>query len=519
VALERIYLVPPLAFARVGASPTPCDAFLWGPNDISPRGSGTTTLIPTETLRVAADGSLSAHIPTDIVFRDEEGIRPVCPFLELHCDSSDGSGTRQAGPLTHAQLRAWGGELSDVRWSIQISNLKAFHYTYEDGDRVDARAEISADQHAQVTLVGSSPTATPLIRGTRGIPMGAVHAARPSTSFPEIRLRFHAPKGLIYGPENLRERIAELDYDLEVGSTRPNAEWRGFDLPAANLVVNPEASWPRYVPDLATLGPFLGNDYRNTPGGLLAAPHARIPWLPDAPIRQRSLGLVDDVSDGIVTCQLRLGGKEFTAVARIVVGPPDFAPANRPPVSLADNLADREDRDGVRALQEWTRAELGEIVIDILERAFETSELVHKDYQNLRSARTNLSELADAGPRSPFDADDVRTMLWPVPSPALVIEGRISAMTLSETGNWKHRRHAAIEYLEDRFRENPSAFEQWIRRPVDPNGYYDRRMPALMRGSDGRPFHLTRRQWEIFRAWIQALKADAPAAGMARGKP
>jgi len=518
--LKRIFIVPPLAFARVGTSSTPCAAFLWGPNDVSSRGSGTTTLQPIETLDIASDGTVSSSTPDTIIFRDNEGIRPVCPFFELHADWINEAGIPHSGPVTEVLLGEWGIALSDIEWKVELGNLKAFHYTYAAGDRIQGQAVVRADHHNRTTVMGSSPSGStpPLVSVERGMPLGVIQAARPNEEFPEIRLRFYAPSGAIYGPEDLSERLKTLNYDVEVAGNKPNAEWRGFKLPDSNLIVNPAASWPQYVPDAATLGPFFNDDYRNTPSGLLAAPYFSIPWIKDTPLLQRSLGLVDDVSDGFVKCKFKLKEKEFIAVSRVVVGPPDFAPANRPPVSLADNLADREDRKGPRDFDGWTQAELGEIVLDILERALETSDLMHRDYQNARAVRTNMNELAEAGSRSPFDADDLRSMLWPVPDATLIKEGRISGMSLSEAGTWKHRRFATLEYLEDRFRENPTVFDQMIRRPVDPNGYYDRRMPALTRGSDGRPLHLTRRQWEIFRLWIAGLKAAAPAAGMQPGE-
>ncbi|WP_323073692.1 hypothetical protein [Mycetohabitans endofungorum] len=514
--LERIFIVPPLAFARVGTSTTPCDAFLWGPNDVVPRGSGTTTLQPAETLSIASDGTVTSRIPDTIIFRDAEGIRPVCPFFELHARWTNAAGEPHSGPVTQDLLDEWGIALSDIEWQIELGNLKAFHYTYEVGDRIEAYTAVQADNHIRTSVMGVSPAgaALPLIRAGRGIPMGAVQAAKPSADFPEIRLRFYAPAGVVYGPEDLPDRLASLDYDVEVGGATPNQEWRDFKLPFAQLTVNPSATWPRYVPDAAALGPFFGQDNRNTPAGLFAAPFSTIPWLPGAPLAQRSLGLVDDVSDGFVKCKFKIQGNEFAAVARVVVGPPDFAPANRPPISLADNLADREDREGARDPSNWTKSELCEVVLDILERALETSDLMHRDYQNWRSVGANINELMEAGSMSPFDADDLRTMLWPVPPVALIKEGRIGGMALSEAGTWKHRRYATLEYLEDRFRENPALFDQIIRRPVGPSRYYDKRMPALMRGSDGRPLHLTRRQWEIFQLWIMALQADAPAAGI-----
>lgn len=512
--LNRIFILPPLAFARVGPSPHPCAAFLWGPSDTSPRGSGTTSLVPVETLEIAADGSIRSHTPDEILFRDQAGIRPVCPFFELHAEwTDDVSGAVNSGPVTAALLAQWSGSLDGVEWGVELANLKAFHYTQEAGDRIEAHVSVKANDHRRTAVSGYSPNGSgaPVIRKERPLPMGELQVAKPDADFPELRMRFYAPRGAIYGPEDLADRL-KLDFDFKEGTAFPNAEWRGFNLPADRLIVNPQASWPRYVPDQATLGPYFGNDNRNTPEGLLAAPFTRIA-AEGNPVLRRSLGLVDDVSDGLIRCRLRAGGTDFQATARLVVGPPDFAPANRPPVSLADNIADREDRAGPRD-RKWTRAELGELVLDIFERALEASELMHRDYQNRRCARHNAGTLVQAGSTSPFDADDLPGMLWPVPAATQVKEGRVGAMALSEAGTTKHRRYATLEYLEDRFRENPALFDQFIRRPVDANPYWDRRMPALMRGSDGRPLHLTRRQWEIVRDWVNLLREEASVAGM-----
>jgi hypothetical protein len=513
--VKQIWLSPPLAVARVGASSTPCAAYLWGANDATPRGFASTTISPAETLTLGEDGGVRSSQPHELRFRDEEGIRPVCPFFELHGTWEEG-GTTKSGPITAQLLASLGGSLDALTWEVRTCNLKAFHYTYLEGDRVEARVTLAGADTQRKVLAGVSPApgegGERLVPEGAALPMGAVQLARPDADHAEVRLRFYAPRGLIYGPTDLAARMAATDFDFEIApGQRPNAEYRGFGLPAERLILNPASSWARYIPELATLGPLGGGDYRNTPGGLLATLFEKIPWLDGQPVMERSLGLLDDVSDGLVSCTLRLGGATLTAVARVVVGPPDFAPANRPPVSLADALADREDRASPR--EGWTKEELNEVVIDILERAFEASSLMHKDYQNFRSHRTNSSTLVELGPMSPFDDEDVRAMLWPAADLNTVVEGRSSAMALSEVGVRRHRRNLAAEFLEDRFREAPQLFEQWIRRPVDRNPFFDRRMPALMRGSDGRPLHLTRRQWEIFRAWIDALEADTSAAG------
>jgi hypothetical protein len=42
--LRKLLIYPPLAFARLGNSSTPLDAFAWGPNDVTPRGTAKTTM-------------------------------------------------------------------------------------------------------------------------------------------------------------------------------------------------------------------------------------------------------------------------------------------------------------------------------------------------------------------------------------------------------------------------------------------------------------------------------------------
>lgn len=508
--LKSIHVVPPLAFARVGPSPTPCASFMWGP-----RGAGaeSTTLEPAESLDIAEDGQISSFVPSELVFRDAGGIRPVCPFFELHGSWEDAQGNIQSGHITKDLLVGWGLRLEDIEWSIELGNLKAFHYTRQDADKVSATATVRASDFRRTRVDGRSPqgAANSLVPTKAVLPMGTVQAAKPDDRFPQLRLRFHAPAGLVYGPTDLPARLHEA-VQLEVEGARPNDEWRGFKLPPEALILDPEATWCQYAQELSTLGPFGREDYRNTPGGLLAAVATKVVVQEQETIISRCLGLVDDVSDGFVRCSVKLAGATLTASARLVVGPPDFAPANRPPVSLADSLTDRVDRGTPRSVP-WSREELGELVLDILERALETADLMHRDYQNQRSTRTNRTTLVEAGLASPFDAEDVAAMLWPVPDHRQVREGRVNAMALTESGTAKHRRYALLEYLEDRFRENPGLFEQFIRRPVDPSPYWDRRMPAFMRGSDGRPIHLTRRQWEIFRQWIRLLQEEAAAAG------
>jgi hypothetical protein len=502
--LTHIWLTPPLAFARVGSSPVPSAAYMWSASDLAPNGSGRTTLAAAETLDLDENGKISRSEPDRIVFRDRYGIRPVCPYFELHGTWTH-DGRKHSGQITRAVLASQRIDISDISWDIHVAQLKAFHYTYDNGDRIDALLHLSGTDTKRHPLEGRSPSNAkqPLVPKDGFVPLGAVQVAAPSRAFPEIRLRFYAPAGLVYAPSNFAGRIRDADFRLA-----GNREWRALKIPKERRFLNPKATWAKYILERSTLGPWSGTDSRNIPALLFAYLEVG----PNEDIADHhGLGLVDDVSDGIITCTVKLGRRKLAAQARIVVGPPDYGPASRPPVSLADSLADRTDREQPRTGR-WTMDELRDIVHDIFERAFETSDQMNKDYQNSRCHEENTTTLNDLSMTSAYDREDVEAMLWPdvTANPAAVRRGDADALALAKTGERKHRRYSAVEYLEERFRENPELFEQWIRRPLDPNPYFDRRMPALMRGSDTRPWHLTRRQWEIVRLWVDELKKDAP---------
>jgi hypothetical protein len=60
--IKRIWLYPPLAFARVGSSATPCENFYWGPDDLTPGGTARTRIVGAETLEVTADGTVAVAV-------------------------------------------------------------------------------------------------------------------------------------------------------------------------------------------------------------------------------------------------------------------------------------------------------------------------------------------------------------------------------------------------------------------------------------------------------------------------
>jgi len=206
--LKRIWLTPPLGFGRVGGSPTPSDAYMWGHSDLTPQGSGRTTLAFAETINLDRDG-IATRVNSDrIVFRDRQGIRPVCPYYELHGTWREG-GRDVSQPVTKAVLDKFGIRLRDISWRIHCAQLKAFHYTYDEADRIDAVLQLRGDDTQRHTLEGRSPAKArqPLVPKGAFVPLGAAQIARPSLDYPEIRMRFYAPPGLTYGPTNIDERI------------------------------------------------------------------------------------------------------------------------------------------------------------------------------------------------------------------------------------------------------------------------------------------------------------------------
>jgi len=207
--LKRIWLVQPMAFARVGGSSTPLANYYWTTPDLSPHGSGRTRVVAAESLEVAADGTVTAVPPPadgSIVFKDDEGIRPACPFFELHGEWDGGS-----GQITPAVLQACGLTLDDVTWEVHQANHKAFHLTGAEGDKIESRVEIAGTDHAMRRLEGRPPSgaADPILLDGRHILQGRVQVTKPDDAFPGLRLRFHPPPGHAFAPADFHERVGE----------------------------------------------------------------------------------------------------------------------------------------------------------------------------------------------------------------------------------------------------------------------------------------------------------------------
>ncbi|MCT9005893.1 hypothetical protein ACWGKW_09915 [Streptomyces sp. NPDC054766] len=444
--IDQLWIQPPLAFARLGPSPKPCDNYRWGRSDLTPRGTGKTTVEPQPTLDLAADGTLSERMPQEVRFKDEAGWRPVCPYFEVH-GSWTVDGERHTGPLTEEVLARFGLGLGDVRWQVSVANLKAHHLTRSDDDRIEATVGVRGDDHQQHRLAGTSPqgAAQPLVPAGRDLPLGAVQVPVPNAALPELRLRFTPATGAVYGPTTLTD-AGRYRIPAERRILNPGAEWVGFRLPS--------------------------DDVRTAPRGLFAGAEGQL-----------SLGLVDDVCDGLVTVGLPGG---LTASARVVACPPVFSPDRRPFVSVADGLADRVRRGDVRTPAYLAdKGQTTQEIRDLFERILETVGNINLDVQN--------------------------GFFGALP-PAETLTGVLLGLT--EQARRRHRRFVALEMLEDLFRERPGLIREIVREPVaDPRtaGAYNGRMPPDMRGADGNALHLTRRQYDLLVRWAAALRENTEA--------
>lgn len=483
-----LWLEPPLAFARLGNANEPLESFFWGPNDEKPSGTSKTTILPAKTFLITEDGSSKPDLPKHITFSSENGIKAVCPFFELHGRWRTADGKCLEGPITEELLVSLDHSTKELTWQIKVANLKPYFMTKSPDTRIEAEVDIQGNDFNVHKLEGRSPAkaAQPLVPVGQSIALGSVRVIKPNAEAPVCRLRFFPPTGEIYGPTNFKTR--------DFGNDK-------YELPDSVLILNENSIWCRFKP--------APEDRRGLPGDQFAHDRNGV-----------SLGLVDDISDGIISC--RLIGTELVASARVVVTPPHFAPDRRHFISIADGLKDRMDRAEVHSSsyisnkeQTYRLAvdEAGNVIEvkvsnhdmakleirDLMERVLETMGLSNLDaYNNRIEVLDNPLIAITSGQPYPAEKHKVfnvePTLEEPLPLVAL--------------GRNEHRRLSALQILETNLQQRLAPLEELVRPPLDPNPFYDRRMPTLMHGSIGEPLHLTRRQYDLLAAWVALLRAD-----------
>jgi hypothetical protein len=508
----QLFFVPPISFARLGASTTPLAAYGWA-NPKNPRTEGETVVVPAWSLNILPDGSADPFRPDSIRFRDGNLLRPVCPFHELWArvgDPTANPSTWRDSPVTPALLQAEGRGLADLSFTVTARNLKVQRRV---GRRQLAYGNfpplvVRGDDHSIHRILGSSPqsgVSAPLIPRNRNIPLGSVQVLRPrpqpaaaaapwaaEVNVEVVRLRFTPARGLFYGPPQAATvggadgpavRQTEAFLNISAGWFGSTGAGGGFVIPGDTF------------------------DVRQSDG--------------------RSLGVVDDTCEARIEAVLRRGSAQsLSAHANVFVGPPDYAPDRRPFVSVADELNDR-DGDSLARNAALTGVDLDTWIADLFERIYDCVSLMNVDLW-----RANNSLDLPAGKRGPPLAGDG------LPNPRVAMGGedalrnrnlRVGNSTsqtplpLTEHARERHRSLSDVDALRAFVLADPTRIFNLVRGPFESERLTTQsseglrattmRMPPFMAQSTPfTPLTLTAWQYDLLLRWVAAIQAPQAVA-------
>lgn len=536
-SLLAIFFNPPMAVARVGASPTPLEAFDWQVSRAA-HGGVQTVIEPAVTFRVRDDGSLEPYLPECIRFKDVDGtVRPVAPFFELWARlQSPTDGRVEEQPLTPALLRELGISMRHLALEVTAGNFKAARRLADAatgiadmGCSFTARVQFAGDDHRRHELQAYSRHTSgqpALVSPQQPIPLGAVQWMRPSDEvspqFPEVpldtlRLRFTPAKGQVYGPPTAvvgQDRLT-ITGPVDVLQLAGTQQGRMHVIvPPDNRFLNPDTPYSRYRMVTGRYeDPQPQDGYDGADEGDSTA------W-----------GTVDDSCDALLTATLAWRDQRYRCHARVFVGPPDFAPDHRPFYGVTDDLADR-DEPLVKVTAE-TFEDVKDEVLDLFRRVFETASTLNTDQARTEGLQDNsMSTLATVhlpatGPTSMTRADQPWVDRVPDLTPgqqASVYSSEsvrgdrlpftqvvpfVHSQLMDETilMDFLRRRHAHVRRL---LRPAFGAVPEWDENPgADPHpqfrdprvqrdNQHDMRMPPYMRDAYWVPLSLTRRQYHM----------------------
>jgi hypothetical protein len=465
MAIFELRILPPLAIARLGASPNALEGYSLAVPENKPLDFR--RIVPEETLEVdAASGAITrAYTPDNIRFRDGAQIRPVAPFLEIWARTSE----ETLEPLTLDLLKQEGLRPEAVRWSVEVANIKVFRRTGDENDRVIARIDDFNDHEAHA-LIGKCDN----FFDGKTLPFGTVRYIRPNEEFPEIRLRFTPAAGWVYGSDAAR---------IEKAGAEPTEDPVFKDAPERIIYdANPgRGTWRGYQePTEGLLPPGLTN-----PGAIYAGYSGSgddEPWV--------SWGYLDDSCDGIVTVHLSVAGDHdpLVAHAHISSGPPTFAPDGLPIRTTEDELLQIVLGPEIDEEEEVPIEE----ALEIVRRALDSIRLLNTAVMNGNPVDGRLN-IASTMVRQ--DSNDYGRQFAPIMASSLVdnfavraLHERVFAALSSGSAPW---------------------FAEVLRRPDQIGDLSDqgrRKMPAMMRGADGRMLALTHRQInQVIKAATRAL--------------
>jgi hypothetical protein len=470
MTIRGLRILPPFAIGRFGSSSQPLEAYSLQISTTDPLDFR--EIVPEKTLEVdPTSGAVTrAYTPTKVRFRDGEHIRPVAPFLEVFALTESDT----LVPLTLDLLRQAGVGAEAVRWSVDVANLKVYRQTHVKADKILASLDEVAD-HEIHELRGRADN----FLKDKHIPFGTVRYVRPTPEFPEIRLRFTPPQGIVYGSSKERrdpetgERVVDpvfVGAEDRIVYDATRGKWLDFRADAtSNSLPNPSDIYQGYWPETEPL-----------PVG----------W-----------GYLDDVCDGRISVKVVLGdGTTLQASAWISSCMPAFAPDSEPVRTVADDLEQFICGDQV-ADEEVSIDDAAELI----RRALESIRLMNTAAMNANTiyGRTNIASTLYRQ-----DANDYGRLWAPGMAASLVdnlavraLHERIYAALVSGSAPW---------------------FAEVLRQPEEVGDLSDkarRKMPPMLRGADGRALALTRRQIsKVVRAVAAGLFDGTPSAKEDQGK-
>jgi hypothetical protein len=450
--IHEIRLLPPLAIGRFGSSAEAMHNY----DSVVPAGNGYRELRPAETLLVnAMTGEIVKHTPVGPVrFKDGAGrVKPVCPFLEVWA-RFDGDADLRA--LTISDLASLGRGPEHISWDVSFANLKMLRRTGQPADRVEARIA-GMTGHARHALIGLCANFKP----GKSVPFGSVQYIKPTAEFPEIRLQFTPPRGLVYG--HTASQIIPAGnaiYDRSRGTWDTHADTPG----AAATAPDPRAH-------LSTIPQGI---YARDPAG-------------------RNQGYFDDASDGIITVTLSMpDGRKLSSFARASSGPPDYVPDSEPVRCMLDEFEQivfGPDAQDVSVEQ----------VLDIVRRALETMRLMNT---------AALNDIYSGGAFAPGQAAYATTSAIH----AGLLGTLSTGLTAPANSSARQAAHATLQRINAVLREYDSIGDL---RPEA-----RRRMPGMMRGADGLDLAINRRRRSQLRLALDVFRPaaaeDTPVAAMER---
>jgi hypothetical protein len=538
--LVSVFFNPPMAIARVGASPTPMVSFEWRPATTA-HGGTQTVIEPALSFEVTPEGSLQPFMPDEIRFKDEDGaIRPVAPFFELWARlQRHDDGELEECALTLGLLKELGIGMQHLAVEVTASNQKAQRRTGDNACSFTARVEIAGTDHRAHPLLAFSRHTSgqqPLVLHDKPIPLGKVQWTRPQTHKAEgvdlsvLRLRFTPAHGEVYGPP----RAAYGPDRQTVTGALDTLEFSHKEDGRIHMIVKPEN---RILSDDTVF-----SRYRMLTG-LFEDPQPQDGYDGSDEGDNVAWGVVDDTCDALITASLAWHGERYTANARVFVGPPQYAADRRPFYDIASDLADRD-----LPLMQVTRENFKEVtaeVVELFRRVFETASSLNLDASRTEAIQDNQAKIGKITvPTQDLPAVDASSMTredkpYIDRVPDLTPGQAISAFTTSVRGDrlsytevvpfvhgqlmdeavlldFLKRRHAHVRKL---LRPPFGLLSQWAPDPgPQPNPEFrdprvlrdllhDMRMPPYMRDAYYVPLSLTRRQYHMMIDFLDLLVA------------